>query len=139
MSPKGGLYAASPRNDERQYFDFVKKINFFRHSTFRAGQPVRCAGIFFANGDGKIIQLSADSGHYTPSAQQLFDATLLLLQNGFIDEECRIIIPMSDKILSAGEIKREAELKVQKGEARHDIAEAQVRSLRGDEGREFKR
>lgn len=75
MSPGGKLYAALPSE--------VK-----HHSYFLAGEQVKCAGMIKIE-NGKLIQLSNESGHYKPDTDDLKRAAKsLLFEIGYQDFIC---------------------------------------------------
>jgi hypothetical protein len=55
------------------------------HTMFRAGNPVRCAGILTING-GRIVAINNHSGHYLPSPRHFVAAMVHLTRAGFLGE-----------------------------------------------------
>jgi Leucine-rich repeat (LRR) protein len=62
-----------------------------QHSTFRAGQYVICAGHLTIE-NGKIVEISNNSGHYTPPEINLYCTAAYLYKNGLINKDCKIPI-----------------------------------------------
>ncbi len=81
LSPKGGLYAYDHIGDELYHG--------FHHSSFRAGQPVVCAGSIEFIG-GEIISIDNSSGHYRPPAENLLIGCLHLYHQSLLNKDCVI-------------------------------------------------
>lgn len=84
ISLKGGLYI---------YDDNILAGRFrgdpARHSVYKGGQPVICAGHIEIE-NGRIIAISNHSGHYTPSDMQLRNGAIWLYSCGMLDKDCKL-------------------------------------------------
>lgn len=90
VSPKGGLYMC---NDDARDTQVLKQacinIEGLRHSSFRAGQPVLCAGSIKIE-EGEITEIDTGSGHYGVPNANLLMACLHLHRKGIIKNTCEI-------------------------------------------------
>lgn len=85
MSMHGGLLASSEDRCEDEF-------NITKHSAFRAGQYLACAGYLEINNEGQIISISSNSGHMTPPILNLYCSAAYLYSKRTISGEC-IIVP----------------------------------------------
>ena len=74
MSKDGDLYIATHKGE------FNKSGATFTHASFLGGRPAEMAGMIQINRDGKIITISADSGHYTPEPLDMYRGIKALQQ-----------------------------------------------------------
>ena len=71
------------------FYSHVGKINKFHHSSFLAGEAVVGAGEWIVR-EGKLLQISANSGHYRPSMDH-FHRSVLHLSRAFHKETCVLL------------------------------------------------
>jgi hypothetical protein len=81
ITKKGGLYARKRVDDDGCEI---------KHSSFKAGKAVMCAGEIEVDANGKITSINHKSGHYMPNKFHLAEGVRWLLDNGFIKEDCRV-------------------------------------------------
>ena len=60
------------------------------HSSFTAGQKVRCAGMIAVNEAGKVTMVNSNSGHYHPTEQQLTLFVEWLKRRGVLSTEAEV-------------------------------------------------
>ncbi len=81
------LYVA----DEKNSF-FIERNQFFQHTSILNGGHIACAGELYIK-NGKIVSMNNGSGHYLPTAGQLFQAIAALKHSQLInldDPEFRV-------------------------------------------------
>jgi hypothetical protein len=64
--------------------------NRVHHSSFMAGESVRCAGMIAVNDAGKVTFVSNNSGHYRPTKAQLIDFVKWLNQRGVMADNALV-------------------------------------------------
>jgi hypothetical protein len=79
LSPKGSFYAGDHKKGQ------------FHHSSFLAGEPVKCGGEMLARA-GRLLLISAKSGHYRPQQQHFVYAIKVLHDKGVDLDKLNVVV-----------------------------------------------
>jgi hypothetical protein len=82
-------WAAFVFSEHYELFIAKHEANVWHHSSFMAGNPVRCAGMIKID-KGKVTGVTGSSGHYKPGARHVYNFCTYLEQKGVLDPNCTI-------------------------------------------------
>ena len=130
ISPKGGLYIcqnveSSVLNDNGVFTSGL------HHSSFRAGQPVLCAG-FIEVERGEFTQINTSSGHYAVPYLNLLMSCLHLNRIGVLKSRCSIVNKCTEEEISVFDLLDEdkyATLRREYNELSDEISEVMPQGL----------
>lgn len=84
-------------SNDKKFYSGSHIVGQFHHSSFLSGKPVSAAGEIQSDKNGKIIKVSAKSGHYKPTIEQNLTMLRTLKENG-VDLSSVIFEEVSHKV-----------------------------------------